>query len=62
MNLLDHEEGKFWIASMHQLARAYRQGCSMAGCRWGQTAGSYVQMLRGHIEAENQTCSLAPRK
>jgi hemerythrin-like domain-containing protein len=54
-SILDHQEGQWWIRSMDQLARAYRQGCDVSGRRWAETAANYAQMLRGHIETENQS-------
>jgi hemerythrin-like domain-containing protein len=53
-DVLDHEEGSWWIGSMRQLAQAHRHQCGEAGRRWAETAANYIQVLRAHIDSENR--------
>jgi hemerythrin-like domain-containing protein len=57
--LPQYEEGRWWIRSLDQIAKAHGNGCPQAGMRWADTVTSYVGVLRERIEAEE--LSIFPR-
>ncbi|HXI02820.1 MAG TPA: hemerythrin domain-containing protein [Candidatus Saccharimonadales bacterium] len=51
--LQEHDQGRALIAEMVEAASAYRRSEADAGARWAGAAAGYAQLLRGHIEKEN---------
>lgn len=51
--LHEHEQGRALIRAMAEAAEEYKRGASDAGVRWAQAARGYCQLLRQHIEKEN---------
>jgi len=52
--LMEHDQGRDLVMQMSEAARLYGTGNNDAGVRWAATALQYVQLLREHIEKENQ--------
>lgn len=55
VSLRDHEEGCWWIRSLHQIAEAYAFGCGQSGKRWAETALKYAAMLEEQFEGEERS-------
>jgi len=51
--LSEHEEGRKWIKEMAQVAEDYRLIVEGSGCRWASAARAYAELLRAHVDKEN---------
>jgi hemerythrin-like domain-containing protein len=51
--LSEHTKGRALIQTLAELTSAYASDPRGAGQRWAQAARSYVYLLRGHIDKEN---------
>lgn len=51
--LQEHEQGRALIRAMAEATEDYKQGVTDAGARWANAALGYSQLLRQHIQKEN---------
>ena len=51
--LAEHEEGRALVKQMAEAAEAYQAGKTEAASRWVAAAQGYCELLRGHIDKEN---------
>lgn len=51
--LHEHDEGRGLVRQMTEAATAYQQGFADAGRRWAMAARGYSNLLRAHIDKEN---------
>ena len=51
--LFEHDQGRSLIQQMAESAEAYGRGDAPAGARWAGAARQYAELLREHINKEN---------
>jgi hemerythrin-like domain-containing protein len=51
--LAEHDEGRALVKQMAEAAEAYQAGKTEAASRWAAAAQGYCELLRGHIDKEN---------
>jgi len=51
--LHEHEEGRALMREMSEAVEAHNSGAEGAGARWARAARGYAQLLRSHINKEN---------
>ena len=53
MMLYEHEQGRSLIRQMAEAVEAYQSGQATAGTAWAKAARGYTDLLRSHINKEN---------
>jgi hemerythrin-like domain-containing protein len=51
--LMEHDQGRALIRKMAEAAEAFAAGDAIAAKRWAAPAQGYTQLLRSHIDKEN---------
>jgi hemerythrin-like domain-containing protein len=60
--LAEHEQGRALIRQMAEKSAAYAEGSAEAGAGWVGPARQYVELLRQHIDKENNILFVAAEK
>jgi hemerythrin-like domain-containing protein len=51
--LMEHDQGRAFVAEMAKFAQDYAAGNAGSGSRWAEAARGYAALLRAHIAKEN---------